>query len=270
MRFCDWLPLLVIGELMDVPPEDAAGIKRWTDTKFALHRNPIPPENVHAVHRTLTDFRGYVADVIERHRSTPEPTTLIADLLDAKESEQLTQDELAAMYMLLLFGAHETTANMLGNGIGALFKNPDQLELLRGDPSLIPAAVEEFLRYESPPQFFPKRALADTELEGVEIPGGSIVLIAIGAANRDPGAFEEPDELDITRTPNDHLSLGHGIHFCIGGPVARLEGKIAFETMLRRFPDMSLAVEPDKLEYTATSTTRGYRALPVQLGRDRG
>jgi cytochrome P450 len=270
MTFCDWLPLLVIGEMMDVPRSDAATIKRWTESKFALHRTPIPPANVHAVNDTLVEFKAYVAGLVERHRSTPEPTSLIADLLDASAQDQLDGDELAAMYMLLLFGAHETTANMIGNGIGALFRNPDQLELLKSDTSLIPGAVEEFLRFDSPPQFFPKRAAHDTELEGVEIPKGTVVLIAIGACNHDPRVFHDPATLDITRTPNDHLALGNGIHFCLGGPVARLEGKIAFATIVRRFPDMRLAIDPSELRHTPTSTTRGYAALPVELGRDRG
>src|SRR5262249_16529992 len=177
---------------------------------------------------------------------------------------------LVAMYVLLLFAGHETTANLLTNGLRALLEHCDQWELLCGDASLAPAATDELLRYDAPTQLFRKYTLRDEELAGVTIPANTFVMCANAAANRDPRAFDDPDDLDIRRRPNDHLSLGYGVHYCLGAGMARMEGEVAFAALARRFPEIELAVEPSQLTYRPHSTLRGLLSMPISPGRDRG
>jgi cytochrome P450 PksS len=191
-------------------------------------------------------------------------------LLDASQGDKLTEQELVGTYVLLLFAGHETTANLFGNGLVALMQHRDQWERLCQDRSLAPTATEELLRYDAPTQFFAKRAAADEELLGTRIPAGTTIYVGNAAANRDPLAFAEPDDLDLARRPNDHLSLGKGAHFCLGAPVARLEGRIVLSALARRFPDITLAVDAGDLEWKRHVVLRGLKSLPVHPGRDRG
>jgi cytochrome P450 len=270
MRLCFRLPLLVIAEMMDAPPEDADRLREWGDLRASLGVNPIPPEVARTAHRGLVEYREYVLELVDAHRRSPNPATLIGDLLDATAADQLTLDELAGMYMLMLFAGHETTSNTIGNGMVAFFRNPEQWELLRSDHSLAGSAVEESLRFDPTAHFSSRLVAENTEIGGVPVRAGVTVMISKGAANRDPKVFGEPGVFDVTRSPNDHITFGHGVHFCLGAPISRLEGKIAFETIVRRFPDVELAIDPDELEWWPRFNHRGVRSLPVRLGRDRG
>jgi cytochrome P450 PksS len=187
----------------------------------------------------------------------------------ASEGEdRLSEHEILAMIFLLLLAGHETTANLIGNGVLALLENPDQLVLLRAQPELIDSAVEELLRFTSPVMCgAPRIALEDVELAGVTIPAGSQVLAMLASANRDGAKFADPDRLDIRREPNRHIAFGLGIHFCLGTQLARLEAKLALGALIHRFPDMSLAVPRAQLEWKRTQSLRGLRALPLRLAR---
>ena len=270
MTFATRLPLLVIMEMMGAPHEDAEMLKAWGDAVNApAGQMPARPEAVRAAHDGAIQYRAYVKELAERHRRKPDKTTLIGALLDASATDQLDGEELVAMYVLLLFAGHETTTNMFGNGTFALLRHRDQWERLCADPSLAPTTVEEVLRYDSPVQFFPKGTVAEQELDGVTIPAGTFILAANGAANRDPLEFDDPDELNIGRRPNDQLSLGYGVHFCLGAGVARMEGQIGFEALSRRFPDLELALPAAEIRYRPVYGLRGLTSLPVSLGRDR-
>jgi cytochrome P450 len=272
MEFATRLPLLVIMEMMGAPHADAEQLKRLGDAINSTEAySPLPPETLHECHAAMGEYTEYVRGLIERHRAAPDRSTeLVGALLDASHGDALSEQELVGTYVLLLFAGHETTANLFGNGLVALFEHRDQWERLCAQPALAAPATEELLRYDAPTQFFPKRAADDEELLGVRIPAGTTVFVGNAAANRDPLAFAEPDRLDLARRPNDHLSLGKGAHFCLGAPVARLEGRIALAALARRFPDLEPAVPSGELEWKRHVVLRGLKSLPVHPGRDRG
>jgi cytochrome P450 len=272
IEFAFQLPLLVIMQMLGAPIEDAPKLKRLGDAINATGGlSPLPPDKVRLCHAAMLEYTAYVNELIERHREAPgELTDLVGLLLDASEGDQLTAQELIGTYVVLSFTGHETTANLFGNGLFALMQAHHQWELLCRYPSLAVCATEELLRFDSPTQVFNKQAAVDTELRGVEIPAGTYVMIVHGSANRDPFAFADPDRVDIERHPNDHIAFGYGIHFCIGAPVARLEGRIVFETLARRFPDLELACDPGELTFKKHMQLRGLTSLPIRPGRDRG
>ena len=209
-------------------------------------------------------FLRYIRRLVASRRADPRDD-LVSALVQAEEAgEQLSEDELVAMVFLLLVAGHETTVNLIGNGMLALLKNPDQMERLRADPTLIKSAVEELLRYDSPLETATERyAREDVTIAGVTIPRGGLVYAVLASANRDERQFPDPDALDITREPNRHLSFGLGPHFCLGAPLARLEGQVAIGTLLRRLPDLRLAVAPESLRWRRGLVLRGLEALPV-------
>ena len=263
------VPLLVIMELIGAPYEDADRLKQWgDDINDHKGRSPIEPSVVQTAHRSLGEFRAYVSDLID----TPNPgrTTLLAGMREAQQEDKLTRDELEATMVLLLFAGHETTSNLIGNGLYQLLAHPDQWSRLCADPGLAKSAVEELLRFDPPVQAMRSITGCDVELAGVEIPANTGIMMLGAAANRDPDAFPGPDTLDITRAPNSHLTLGFGAHFCLGGPLARLEGKVAFETFARRFPDMRISDSPGAVQRNANPQLRGFKHLRVELGADRG
>ena len=266
------LPLLVIMDMMGAPHHDAETLKRLGDAINSTEAvTPLPPATLHDCYDAMREYTGYVDTLIARHRDAPDRSTeLVGALLDASQGDRLTEQELVGTYVLLLFAGHETTANLFGNGLVALMDSRDQWERLCADRTLAARATEELLRFDAPTQFFSKRAAADEEILGVTIPAGTTVFVGNAAANRDPAAFDEPDALDISRRPNDHLSLGKGAHFCLGAPVARLEGRIVLDALARRFPDIRLAADPADLEWKPHVILRGLRSLPVHPGRDRG
>jgi cytochrome P450 len=265
------LPLLVIMEMFGAPHEDADMLRHWGDAISAPSgQMPLRPETVHLAYESAVQYRDYVRGLVARQREEGDQTTLVSALLDASSDDQLEEEELIAMYVLLLFAGHETTANLLTNGLRALMENRDQWERLRADPTLAAVATDELLRYDAPTQMFRKYTVEEQSIAGVTIPPNVFVMVQNGAANRDPEVFDEPDSLDITRRPNDHLSLGFGPHYCLGAGVARMEGEIVFATLARRFPDVELAVDASELRYRPHLTLRGLEAMPVRPGADRG
>jgi cytochrome P450 PksS len=209
----------------------------------------------------------YIRKIIKKRRAKPQDD-LVSALVGAEEAgDTLSEDELLAMIFLLLLAGYETTANLIGNGTLALLEHPDQMEKLRNDPGLIKPAVEELLRYGSPVELAITRyAREDVTLAGVTIPRGAGVLAAIASANRDERQFANPDSLDITREPNKHLSFGLGMRFCLGAALARMEGQIAMSTLLRRLPDLRLAVPVSAVRWRRGLMLRGLEALPVAFG----
>ncbi|WP_225839543.1 cytochrome P450 [Streptomyces sp. NK08204] len=254
------LPVTVISELLGVPTRDRYDFQRWTDDMIL--QGPEPPDPT-VVDGAWQQMRAYLVKLLEAKRADA-GDDLLSDLINARDEEQrLDEDELIAMAFLLLVAGYVTTVNLISGGIAALLAHPDQLELLRDDPTLLPDAIEEFLRYDGPVNpGIARFARENIEIAGVRIPRGATVLVASAIADRDPARFPDPDRLDITRRDNAHLAFGHGIHYCLGAPLARLEGQVAIGTALRRLPGLTLAVPPDELQWRP-SGLRGPGRLPV-------
>jgi cytochrome P450 len=257
------VPLMIIGDLLGVPEDDRARIKEWSD---------VWAENMVATDdrlllgaRASNEFRAYVEGMIEDHRRSPDASDLVSVLVGAEQEERLTADELAAMFFVLLFGGHETTTNLIANGMLDLLRRPDQWRLLCSDPEGLAApAVEELLRYETPVQYLTRVALADVEIDGCEIPAGGSVYLVAASANRDPDIFRDPETLDLLRDDvTQQLALGFGSHFCLGASLARLEAAIVLRTLAARFPGMELA--SDDLEWCGRMQLRSLKSLPVTL-----
>jgi cytochrome P450 len=264
------LPVTVISELLGVPAGEADQIKAWSrDVARALDAIALPvgPEVLERGRRAtgaMVDYFGRLAD--ERRRQPGED--LLSGLVRAEEAgDRLTERELLATCVLLYVAGHETTVNLVGNGLLALLRHPSEWQRLREDPGRLPGAIEELLRYDGPVQRTGRMAAEDVRIGGVEIPAGTLVVALLGAANRDPAQFREPDWLDVTREEPRHLAFGAGIHYCLGAPLARLEARMAFGALLRRFPGMSLDTE--RPVWRPSSALRGLETLPVQLGSDR-
>jgi cytochrome P450 len=263
------LPVTIICELLGVPPDDRADFRVWT-AKLARSLDPSTNADdavdiVRAGDEAAEAFGAYFRELIERRRSEPRDD-LVTALIQAQEGEdKLTTDELLATFVLLLVAGHETTTNLIGNGTLALLRNRGELEKLRADlsPERVRVAIEELLRYEPPVVVVLRIASEDVPLGGTVTPGGHDVYVVIAAANRDPAQFSDPDRLDITRSDNRHLTFSGGPHFCLGAPLARLEGQIAIATLLRRFPDIALT--DDVPEWRETLTLRSLKCLPVSL-----
>jgi hypothetical protein len=260
------LPVTVICEMLGVPVEDQARIQQWsTDVARSLDAigmtaDPQVAERGRIGRRALADY--FRALLPERRRHPRED--LLSSLITAEErGDRLTEGELLTTCILLFVAGHETTVNLIGNGVLALLRHPDQLARLRENPGLITSAVEELLRYDSPVQRTGRIPTADVEIDGRTIPKGSMVVAAIGGANRDPAHFPEPDRLDLGRPDNRHLAFGFGIHFCLGAALARVEGQVAIGTLLDRLPGLALAT--DTPEWRESSVLRGLKALPVRF-----
>lgn len=255
------LPTFVICEMLGVPVEDRDQFKGWT-RDLARSLDPIvTPEIIAAADQATVAFADYFRSLVATRRKNPQ-NDLLSGLIAAEEQgDHLSEGELLATAILLLGAGHETTMNLIGNGTLALLRNPDQLEKLKRDPTLMPSAVEEFLRYDGSVQMTARTALVDAEIGGKIIAKGVQAIIVLGAANRDPAQFPDPDRLDITRQDNRHIVFGYGIHHCLGAPLARVEGQVTINTLLRRMPNLQLTGEP--LEWRETVTLRGLKALPV-------
>ena len=258
------LPVIVICEMLGVPAENRDLFRRWSvDIARSLDAIALPTEpevierGTAARHALANYFRGLIAERRRRPKAD-----LLSDLIAAEEQgDKLTEGELMATVLLLFVAGHETTVNLIGNGTLALLRHPVELRALRADPGLIGSAVEELLRYDGPVQRTGRMPNTDVALGGRTIPKGALVLGLIGAANRDPAHFPDPDRLDVTRGDNRHLAFGWGIHFCLGAPLARLEAQIAILALVRRLPRLALATA--RLEWRRASTLRGLTALPV-------
>jgi cytochrome P450 len=258
------LPITVIAELLGIPAADRDQFRHWSDTLLtAVPPMPATPAAVAAAE----GLRQYLEARFEERRTQP-AEDLITALVRAEEAgDKLGKEELHGMMYLLLVAGYETTANLIGNGTHALLVNPEQLARLRADPALLPSAIEELLRFSPPGTTSSLRyAAEDIAVGGVVIPKGDMVLVIISAANRDPARFPSPDTLDITRPDNKHLSFGHGILYCLGAPLARLEAEIAFGTLLRRMPDLRLGVAAEALTWRPHIMLRSLAKLPVRFG----
>lgn len=254
------LPMTIITEILGVPTSDRDKFHKWSKAIVSLSS----PNATVRVIPSVWMFIRYLRRFFKVRRRDPQDD-LASALIQAEEAgDKLSEDELLAMVFLLLVAGHETTVNLIGNGVLALLEHPDELEKLRSDPSLIKAAVEELLRYTAPVFMTTERyAREEVTIHSVTIPRGEMTFGVIGSANRDENVFENPDLLDITREPNKHLSFGQGVHFCLGAPLARMEAQIAINTLLRRIPDLRLRGTPESLRWRPSMMLRGLDALPV-------
>ena len=259
------LPVIVIAEMLGVPPKDRDRFKTWSAWRARLLEPMISGRERQLADAAADAMNAYFRPVIKARRAAPRDDIISALVQARVEGEHLSERETLNMLRLLLAAGNETTTNLIGNGILALLRNPEQLRRLRDDPSLIPAAVEELLRFDSPVQANFRRVLRDCEVNGFAVRERDNIVVLIGAANRDPDAFESPDRLDVGRGRRSHLSLGRGIHHCLGAPLARLEGRIAIEMLLERFASMSL--REDRPRFRRSIVLRGLESLPLRCVR---
>lgn len=259
------IPTTIIAEMLGVPAEDHSKFNRWSNAVMQVSTTRW------GMLRAIPDVWSFVRYIrrLVRLRQRGPCDDLVSELVKAEvEGERLNEDELVAMVFLLLVAGHETTVNLIGNGVLALLEHPGQMELLRNDPALIEPAVEELLRYGSPVEMATERyASEDVTIAGVTIAAGSLVGAVLASANRDESQFTDPDALDITREPNKHLAFGLGAHYCTGAPLARLEGQIAINTLLQMAPRFNLAAPLPNLRWRPGLVTRGLEALPITLQR---
>jgi pimeloyl-[acyl-carrier protein] synthase len=258
------LPVTVISEMLGVPEGDRDSIRQWSaDIARSLDAIGLPAETDIAIRgREARRALGeYFRSLIPERRKQPRADLLSLLIAAEEQGDKLSEGELLATCVLLYIAGHETTVNLIGNGLLALLRHPAELQRLRDDSRLIPSGVEELLRYDGPVQRTSRIAHADLEIGGRKIASGAMVVPLIGAANRDPAQFPEPDRLDVGRPDNRHIAFGFGIHFCLGAPLARLEAQIALATLLRRAPTLALATE--RPEWRDSQVLRGLHALPV-------
>jgi cytochrome P450 len=262
------LPAMVIAEMLGMPASDRMLLRGWSKKLLGiiLFGQRGEPTVIEEVHQSIQEMYAYLRVLITERQRAPQDD-LLSNLLAAKEhGTVLSEKELISTCVLLLFAGHETTMNLLGNGLLAFFEHPDQYELIGADHSLIPAAIEEILRYRGPVQLAPRTAKEDIEIGGKHIRAGEVMMACLGAANHDPAQFSEPHKFDIRR-PNvgTQLAFGHGIHFCLGAPLARLEAQVAFPTLLRRLPGLRGVVE--EATWRETLSVRGLSKLPITFDR---
>jgi pimeloyl-[acyl-carrier protein] synthase len=255
------LPVIVMAELLGVPPEDRARFGHWSHQRARVLEPSISPRERRDAVEAAQQFDVYFLGIIKQRRAEPRDDLISALVAAEAAGDQLTQDELLVMLRLLLVAGNETTTNLIGNSLLALLRHPDQLQLLRQDLSLMASAVEELLRYDAPVQVDGRTALEAVEIGGRHIQKGQGIVALIGAANRDPEVFSHPERLDITRREASHLAFGRGIHHCLGAPLARLEARIAFEALLERFAEIRLLTEHPPFKDNVV--LRGPKALPI-------
>ena len=256
------MPAIVTAELLGVPAADHEQLKSWSaDFAEMLGNFQHNPDRISRVLRSVEEMTAYFRSAMRGQHEHPRDGLIRALMTAEVDGSRLTEEEVVANVIVTMVGGQETTTNLIGNGVLSLLRHPDQLAKLRDNPSLTPSAVEELLRYESPSQHTARLARADVEMGGKQIRRRQAVIAVMGAANRDPDRFPEPDRLDITRQDNRHVAFGWAAHFCFGAPLARMEGQIAFETVLRRLPN--LALEPLPLVWRHNLGLRGLAALPV-------
>jgi cytochrome P450 PksS len=255
------IPTTIIAEMLGIPSTDRHRFQRWSR---ALLSASFSPWSVLWTIPSVLAFLGYIRKQVRAYQSAP-GAGLLGALVAAEEAgDALSEDELLAMVVLLLIAGHETTVHLIGNSVLALLAHPDQAARLRDDPALLRSAIEEFLRYDGPLMTSTERyTREDVTIAGTTIPHGSMVFPVLASANRDERQFARPDELDLAREPNRHLAFGLGPHYCLGAPLARLEGQIAIGTLLRRLPSLSLALPRKKLRWRRGIALRGLEALPV-------
>ena len=261
IRVAEPLPVTVIAEMLGVPDADRHHLRPWSADICKMYElNPSTQMQQDAV-RASNEFSAYLRELARERKQDPGEDLISQLTLVLDEGERLTEDELVGTCVLLLNAGHEATVNSTLLGWWSLFRNPDRLRELRADRSLLPNAIEELLRFDTPLQMFERWVLEPFEIHGVEIPRGAELGLLFGSANRDPSVFERPDELDLTREPNPHLSFGAGIHFCLGAPLGRQELQVSFTTLLDRFPNLELVEEPS---WKPNYVIRGLEGLLVR------
>lgn len=264
--FAARIPIEVIGNLLDIPHPERSPLRGWSVAILTGLEPKLTPQMLDTGNRAVTEFVDYLKELIAERRQKPgdyESDVLTRLLQGEKDGEKLTDTELYHQCIFLLNAGHETTTNLIGNGLWALLNNPEQLDRLGQDHGLVPSAVEEMLRYDGPIQLNNRRLLDPMALGGFTLPAGTPITIGIGAANRDPAQFPDPERFDVARKPNRHIAFGQGDHVCVGMNVARMEGRIAFSRLLARFPRIELAGEPER---DRRVRFRGFRRLPLRVG----
>ncbi len=263
--FAAQIPIEVIGNLLDIPHEERGPLRGWSVAILSGLEPRLTPAMLEAGNRAVTEFIDYLRGLIAARRRKPGDydTDVLTRLIQGeKDGENLTEKELYHQCIFLLNAGHETTTNLIGNGVWALLANPGELERLRTDPALVPSAVEEMLRYDGPIQLNNRRLTAPMTLGGRSLPAGTSITIGIGAANHDPAQFPDPERFDVARKPNRHLAFGQGDHVCVGMNVARMEGRIALARLIARFARIELAGAPER---DRRVRFRGFRKLPLRL-----
>lgn len=261
-KFALPLPINVIAEMIGIPQEDR---KKFFKLTAKIIVTPTPLNMIKAI-PSISRYLKYIQKLADKRRVDPQDDLMMALVQAQDGDDRFTDEEVQGMAFLLLVAGHETTVNLIANGALALMTHSDQMMQLREDPALVECAVEEFLRYNGPLQTTEySYAKEDITLHNITIPQGARVLPALMSANRDEQAFDHADELDITRSPNKHLAFGHGIHYCLGAPLARMEGRIAFSTLLERAPDLRLNIDVDRIRYRTVPMLRRLEALPVAV-----
>jgi pimeloyl-[acyl-carrier protein] synthase len=255
------LPLIVMAELLGVPTADRPRFQGWSRQRIRVLEPTITAREQQEAAQAADALDAYFLGLIEQRRAEPRDDLISALAAAEAAGDQLSEDELLVMLRLLLVAGNETTTNLIGNGLLALLRHPHQWQLLRSSPGLIPAAVEELVRYDGPVQVDGRTALEDVEIDGRLLRKGQGIVLLIGSANRDPEVFSQPDRLDLTRQGPSHLGFGRGIHHCLGAPLARLESRIVFETLLERFTELRLlAADPP---FRDNVVLRGLATLPI-------
>jgi pimeloyl-[acyl-carrier protein] synthase len=261
--FAGPLPAIVSAEMLGLPTQDHEQLKDWSQTFAQILGNfQNNPDGIEDVLNATSDMAAYLHRALIRYSDSP-AVGLIGLLSQARvQGDRLTEDEVIANTIITMVGAMETTTNLIGNGLVTLLRNPAAIDQLRDDPAILPGAIEELLRYESPSQQTTRIAPEDLVLGGQPIERGQSVIAVMGAANRDPERFTDPNRLDLTRQDNRHLAFGWGPHFCFGAPLGRIEAQIAFETLLTRLPELELVGGP--LQWRANLKLRGLETLPIR------
>jgi hypothetical protein len=265
-EFAAQIPIEVIGNLLDIPRAERGPLRGWSVAILSGLEPVLSPQMLEAGNRAVTEFIDYLKGLIAARRARPgdyESDVLTRLIQGEKDGEKLSEKELYHQCIFLLNAGHETTTNLIGNGLWALLHHPAQLEKLRADPALVPSAVEEMLRYDGPIQLNNRRLTAPVALADRSLPEGSLVTIGIGAANRDPAQFPDAERFDVARKPNRHVAFGQGDHVCVGMNVARMEGRIALGRLLARFPRIELGGAPQR---DRRVRFRGFRKLPLRVG----
>jgi cytochrome P450 len=264
--FAAQIPIEVIGNLLEIPRSERSPLRGWSVAILSGLEPRLTPAMFEAGNRAVTEFIDYLKVLIAGRRKAPGDydTDVLTRLIQGeKDGEKLTEKELYHQCIFLLNAGHETTTNLIGNGLWALLNNPAEMQRLRADPALVPSAVEEMLRFDGPIQLNNRRLTAPLALSGKTLPAGTLITIGIGAANHDPGQFADPERFDVARKPNRHVAFGQGDHVCVGMNVARMEGRIALGRLLERFATIELAGEPER---DRRIRFRGFRKLPVRVG----
>lgn len=257
------LPVMAIAELLGVSVEDRASFRTWSNQLIAGTNEMAPPEAIAASQEGAEHLKAYFREEIARRRARPGGDDLVSRLVEANDGDVLDDAELLSSCVLLLVAGNETTTNLISNQALALGRDRSQRARVVADPSLVPTAVEEVMRFDSPVQATLRVPLVDTEIAGQAIAKGEMVFVLLAAANRDPDRFDDPERFDVGRTPNPHLGFGHGIHFCLGASLARLEARLALEGLLAAAPDYELQCDPATVDYGPSFIFHSPATLPI-------